>query len=237
MLGRRPVAVGSARPGNFEKVSFVHFHCAFCGFCPHPKTRMFVALLGPCFKTGRLAPFLSSSLCNPFFCEYASFVHCLGLCAQKANTAHQTDTPVQTQTNRIIPNDGAVQRSSVSFMAQHRGHFPKKKLPRHLVPQIFKTAADLLPVAVHPLLFLKNKEKAEATGNVQYNDAKRFPFSNFTCFLTLSSECFSSFPHGTCSLSVSRLYLALDGIYHPLWIAFPNNPTLGRVAHLHSMPC
>eukprot|EP00975_Prorocentrum_lima_P011453 2435679-Prorocentrum_lima.AAC.1 len=29
-------------------------------------------------------------------------------------------------------------------------------------------------------------------------------------------QCFSSFPHGTCSLLVSHPYLALDGIYHPL---------------------
>ncbi|CAK8698729.1 unnamed protein product [Clavelina lepadiformis] len=40
--------------------------------------------------------------------------------------------------------------------------------------------------------------------------------------------CFSTFPHGTCSLSVSRPYLALDGVYHPLWAAFPNNPTPRR---------
>ena len=54
----------------------------------------------------------------------------------------------------------------------------------------------------------------------------RFPFNNFTYFLTLFSKFFSSFPHGTCSLSVSRQYLALDGIYHPFWSAFPNKPTL-----------
>ncbi|KAK8631857.1 hypothetical protein V6N13_028634 [Hibiscus sabdariffa] len=36
---------------------------------------------------------------------------------------------------------------------------------------------------------------------------------------------FSSFPRGTCSLSVSRPYLALDGIYRPTRAAFPNNPT------------
>ncbi len=59
-------------------------------------------------------------------------------------------------------------------------------------------------------------------------DFKRFPFSNFTYCLTLFSKFFSSFPHGTCSLSVSRQYLALDGIYHPLWAAFPNNPTLRK---------
>ena len=46
-------------------------------------------------------------------------------------------------------------------------------------------------------------------------DPNRFPFNNFTHCLTPFSRCFSSFPHGTCSLSVSCLYLALDEIYHP----------------------
>ena len=55
--------------------------------------------------------------------------------------------------------------------------------------------------------------------------SNRFPLNNFKHFLTLFSKFFSSFPHGTCSLSVSRPYLALDGIYHRLWAAFPNNPT------------
>ena len=52
--------------------------------------------------------------------------------------------------------------------------------------------------------------------------------NDFAYCLTLSPKCFSSFPHGTCSLSVSRQYLALDGIYHPFWSAFPNKPTLGK---------
>ena len=56
----------------------------------------------------------------------------------------------------------------------------------------------------------------------------RFPFNGFTYFLTLFSKSFSSFPHGTCSLSVSCRYLALDGVYHPFWAAFPNNPTLRK---------
>lgn len=56
-------------------------------------------------------------------------------------------------------------------------------------------------------------------------DFNRFPFNNFTYCLILFPKCFSSFPHGTCSLSVSRQYLALDGIYHPFWAAFPNNST------------
>ncbi|CAL5182978.1 unnamed protein product [Lathyrus oleraceus] len=53
----------------------------------------------------------------------------------------------------------------------------------------------------------------------------RFPPDNFKHSLTLFSMSFSSFPRGTCSLSVSRQYLALDGIYRPIGAAFPNNPT------------
>ena len=56
----------------------------------------------------------------------------------------------------------------------------------------------------------------------------RFPFNNFTYCLTLFSKLFSSFPHGTCSLSVSRRYLALGEIYLPFWAAFPNNSTLWK---------
>jgi len=59
-------------------------------------------------------------------------------------------------------------------------------------------------------------------------DFNRFHFNGFTYFLTLFSKFFSSFPHGTCSLSGSCPYLALDGLYHPFWAAFPNNPTLRK---------
>ncbi|KAI5021694.1 hypothetical protein ZWY2020_058424 [Hordeum vulgare] len=52
-----------------------------------------------------------------------------------------------------------------------------------------------------------------------------FPPGNFKHSLTLFSKSFSSFPHGTCSLSVSRLYLALHGVYRPIWDTFPNNLT------------
>ena len=59
---------------------------------------------------------------------------------------------------------------------------------------------------------------ASSTGRMRRNNTGflRFPFSNFRYSLTLFSKFFSSFPHGTCSLSVSHQYLALDGIYHPL---------------------
>ena len=59
----------------------------------------------------------------------------------------------------------------------------------------------------------------------------RFPLSNFKYFLTLFSKFFSSFPHGTCSLSVSRQYLALEDIYLPFSTAFSNCTTLWRRNH------
>ena len=52
-----------------------------------------------------------------------------------------------------------------------------------------------------------------------------FTFERFHALFTLSSKYFSPFPHGTCLLSDSCKYLALDGVYHPLWAAFTNNPT------------
>jgi len=55
---------------------------------------------------------------------------------------------------------------------------------------------------------------------------KSFHFNNFKSFLTLFSKFFSSFLHSTCSLSVSRRYLALDEIYHPIKAVLPNNLTL-----------
>lgn len=51
------------------------------------------------------------------------------------------------------------------------------------------------------------------------------PLGSFTYSLTLYSECFSTFPHGTCLLSVSWWYLALEGVYLPLSAALSSNTT------------
>jgi len=53
-------------------------------------------------------------------------------------------------------------------------------------------------------------------------------FSTVSSLLTLFSKFFSSFLRGTCSLSVSHKYLALEEVYLPFRAAFPNNPTLRR---------
>ena len=54
------------------------------------------------------------------------------------------------------------------------------------------------------------------------------PFQQFQALLTLFSKSFSPFPHGTCLLSVSNQYLALDEIYHPICAPIPRNVTLRR---------
>ena len=48
----------------------------------------------------------------------------------------------------------------------------------------------------------------------------------FQAHITLFSKYFASFPHGTCSLSDSRRYLALGEIYHLFRAPIPGNATL-----------
>ena len=50
-------------------------------------------------------------------------------------------------------------------------------------------------------------------------------FQRVQALLTLFSKSFSSFPHGTCLLSVSNKYLAWDEIYHPVCAPIPRNIT------------
>ena len=64
----------------------------------------------------------------------------------------------------------------------------------------------------------------------QENWFHSLPFQQFQALLTLFSKSFSPFPHGTCLLSVSNQYLALDEIYHPVCAPIPRNVTLRRRA-------
>ena len=65
--------------------------------------------------------------------------------------------------------------------------------------------------------------KQTAAGAIE---STRFTLNGFTYYFTFFSKFFSSFPHGTCSLSVSSKYLALGRIYVPLCTAVPSNTTL-----------
>ena len=54
------------------------------------------------------------------------------------------------------------------------------------------------------------------------------PFQRFHAILTLFPKSFSSFPHGTCLLSVSERYLALEENYPPFSAPRPKYATLGN---------
>jgi hypothetical protein len=83
------------------------------------------------------------------------------------------------------------------------GYLPNSRLPRHKIDVDLHTPTIRITKAIQ-------KIDANNTG------CNQFPFSDFRHFLTLFSKFFPSFPHGTCSLSVSRPYLALEGIYLPI---------------------
>lgn len=96
------------------------------------------------------------------------------------------------------------------------GPRPRRRAPRHSTSEEAYLPGTPIPAARpgpgH------GGSAARRSGEEQPPDTGflRFPFSNFRHSLTLFSKFFASFPHGTCSLSVSHRYLALDGIYHPL---------------------
>ena len=69
-----------------------------------------------------------------------------------------------------------------------------------------------------------------------YSNSLRFPPNGFKHYFTLFSKFFSPFPHGTCSLSVSCPYLALDEVYHPIRAAFSSNSTQRRRIARKSKP-
>lgn len=50
--------------------------------------------------------------------------------------------------------------------------------------------------------------------------SKAVPHAQFRVLFTLFPKSFSAFPHGTFSLSDSRLYLTLDGAHHPLELRY-----------------
>ena len=82
--------------------------------------------------------------------------------------------------------------------------FEKKQIPSQKTNNIHKTKHEL---------------KKQQNGRL-------LPFQQFHMLFTLFSKFFSSFPHGTCKLSVSQAYLVTDEIYHPtLKALLPKNLT------------
>ena len=72
--------------------------------------------------------------------------------------------------------------------------------------------------------------------------SRLFSFTDWLVDRSMHLWIFSTFSYGTCWLSVSRWYLALDGVYHTLWATFPSNltpedPGLARQGPLPASHC
>jgi hypothetical protein len=55
----------------------------------------------------------------------------------------------------------------------------------------------------------RSTQAGPVKGNLHSDSLRRFPHYDFRYYLTLSSECFASFPRGTCMLSDSHPVLSL----------------------------
>ena len=199
-----------------------------------------VRLLGPCFKTGRIEP---PSGQRP--------QHVVSGCPIVWTAAPgRTGKAVRPATlNRLNDKDSSPPREGRYVLRQNSVYVKPFARKPYRSWETYRACSFLTP-RKPTLTFANRKCTAPSNASVQGSSRKieaehaarlerlnparriansiRFPSSGFTHFLTLFSKFFSSFPHGTCSLSVSCQYLALDGVYHPFWAAIPNNPTLGK---------
>jgi hypothetical protein len=178
----------------------------------HPNTRIYVRLLGPCFKTGRIKP----------FCQHPKHKNTEASGCRLLTDTQQVEGRQAVGSTSLFRKKCAADLSPdrcVPSVAKHHkcGYLPQRYIhqPKLMLTPLQQSA----PYVAHKWTTL-------GWFAMKFTDFMRFPFNNFTYYLTLFSKFFSSFPHGTCSLSVSRHYLALDEIYHPICTAFPNNATL-----------
>ena len=225
-----PTALTSARQ------TCLHSHCAF--WFARQRARARVALLGPCFKTGRTRP----SEYQRHWCTGGTHRHEFTATASTARSPRRTtrscrEAPpygvhhggqgLPSFLGRIgAPDNGSVScqcRTSprrLTFRAAfwRRSNRRWSAIARSTMPPPVDGGGRSPPSRRHLRQHLNLHDHC--------TNPVRFPPDGFTYCLTLFSKCFSSFPHGTCSLSVSCQYLALDGVYHPFWAAISNNPTL-----------
>ncbi|KAF1856259.1 hypothetical protein Lal_00048563 [Lupinus albus] len=146
-------------------------------------------------------------------------------------TLHRRSGSVGGATHKGIP--------PISFLAPYGFTCPLTRTHVRLLGPCFKTGRMGSPQAdARSTQVPKHTETARASNHNRDDDVST-SMSTARAWATITirvGPCpesiggpalasFSSFPRGTCSLSVSRQYLALDGIYRPIGAAFPNNPT------------
>lgn len=165
----------------------------------HPHTRTYVRLLGPCFKTGRLKPLKTASQNGgrniPRTCE------------STPQPKGKEQSEAIKQAKMTLPSSNNISSKQLMLTKTQRSN-------------------RIMPTPPHSK---PNGQAAEGlTRNGSTPRKQRFqslPFQQFQALLTLISKSFSSFLHSTCSLSVSRQYLALCETYHTFCAQIPMNAT------------
>ena len=162
--------------------------------------RTYAKLLGPCFKTGRIDDQL--------------------LHRETVRELHRSRNPQVRQSVLLPPQENANgsftrgrtnitsranSRIPVQGTTKRRPHEPGPTAARQVSAQSSANAPWNLGArsCVHKTETQQNRNQNRWLNTNEFASSIRFHRASFTSSLTLSSKCFATFPHGTCSLSVS----------------------------------
>ena len=166
----------------------------------HPMTRAYVKLLGPCFKTGRRDDQLLHREQTREHAPNHRFTtkHRMRYPCSDTKTEHNVRRPYPTTSransrhhDKVPPKGRPLVRGSSSCSTSLSANTHKCTSTHHR--------------SYHPAL-LTTEQQVTTSPRLnagEFASSIRFHPTGFTSSLTLSSKCFSTFPHGTCSLSVS----------------------------------
>jgi len=146
-----------------------------------------------------------------------------------------TSAPLRAST-RVSPGFALPRRRSPPFGSRRTGSRGARPVPRTLpLPPRLRgrcvrcahwVSARALACAPDSLVRVSRRALASPCGRCCGLRPERLVPLQFQALLTFFPKFFSTFPRGTCSLSVSRAYLALDGVYHLLHAAISCSATL-----------
>ena len=180
----------------------------------HPCTRTYVRLLGPCFKTGRIEQFSHN-----FTCQEGGTLPCV-----HTYTFMQRYSQHDLTSNVLLESESCKEHSSSRSRATMSQELSPPSNRRWRTRQEASLAFRWTPTT--KFAFLQQGISIAHDNLTMQNWFHPLSFQRVQALLTLFSKSFSSFPHGTCLLSVSDEYVAWDEIYkdsHPQWIAFPSS--------------
>ena len=173
-------------------------------------------LLGSCFKTSHSKPYVTNTMKNLYLAASKLFTSAH---APSEKTHRILRKKMQFPIEQNLKNTYNLWKNSKSAPQKRFGNPYSCIGNEHWIPCVY----------------LRNKNTAKISGVISYSfntliQRKRriqvLVMQRFQAHVTLFSKYFASFPHGTCSLSDSRRYLALDEIYHPISAPIPGNATL-----------